>query len=133
MNIKFIQEIKTRTIRERLNSFNKNEQELIFNSDECGSPESSFVMQSYYQYLAEHTIDAQLVIRTKQKFYLALQAKKVDPQIISDCLDILHREQEKLIAIGYYSASLLKMLSLFHHIDIEQITYEEIIDIKKLN
>lgn len=133
MNIKFITGSRTRTRRERLNSFDENNEELILNLDEAERPEPVLVIRSYYQYLAEHTIDVQLAMRTKQKLYLALQAKKVDSQIISECLDILHREQEKLIAIGYYSNGLLKVLSLFHLIDINEVTYAEIIEIKKLN
>ena len=133
MNIKFITGSRTRTRRERLNSFDENNEELILNLDEAERPEPVLVIRSYYQYLAEHTIDVQLAMRTKQKLYLALQPKKVDSQIISECLDILHREQEKLIAIGYYSNGLLKVLSLFHHIYINEVTYAEIIDIKKLN
>lgn len=132
MKIKFIDNIKTRTIKQGLNHFDGNNEELIFKSDECGSPETTILIESYYQYLVEHTINVQLVMESKSRLHIELLATKANPQIVSDCLDILHREQEKLIAIGYYSFGLLKVLSLFHHIDISEVTYKEIIKIKKL-
>lgn len=133
MNIKFITGSRTRTRRERLNSFDENNEELILNLDEAERPEPVLVIRSYYQYLAEHTIDVQLVMESKSRLHIELLATKANSQIISDCLDILHREQEKLIATGYYSLGLLKVLSLFHHIDINKVTYGEIIKIKKLS
>jgi len=133
VKIKFIPEIKTRTLRQGLNRFDANDEELIFKSNECRSPEPTILIESYYQYLVEHTINVQLVMESKSRLHIELLATKANPQIVSDCLDIIHREQEKLIATGYYSLGLLKVLSLFHHIDINEVTYEEIIKIKKLS
>ncbi len=151
MTVKFIRKIKNNKIREALHklfiqamfkektlyevveSFDEADKKLYCSTDATWCLEAPEISHNYFQYLAEHTINVPLIIRTKKRLYLAIQSKYAKSKRIAECIRILQQEHDKLITIGYYSAGLLKILSLFRHINVDKVTYTEIIDIKKLN
>jgi hypothetical protein len=145
MTVKFIRKIKNNKIREALHKLfiqamfkEKTLYEVVDEKLHCSTDGMRFleplaISHNYYQYLVEHTVDVPLIIKTKRRLYLALQSKHAKSKRIAECVHIIIQEHEKLISIGYYSVGLLKILSLFHHIDVDKVTFTEIIGIKKLN
>jgi hypothetical protein len=72
------------------------------------------------------------ILMHKQSLSCELNSLYPDPEIVQQNLNTIYLEHEKLIKMGYYSPGLLKILHLFSHMNIEDITFQEIINLESL-